>query len=288
MMLVRKSIISVAYSLMPCVSADQTPTPTRFIRNCEEVGLFQDLQNVNPFDEYFKKAVESVKTGGTLEVPETNSDDTLHTPHILPHIEENQKKNNVNTSQDDNNSRSNEFILNSVIPIENVCTNESNGKECDITPVIVIDDESDNENDVKKRIKEALQNKEKQRIEKENFTNSARNNTISVVPFQNLTVKEKEKPKTVIDKGKCSPTDDNKEKIREMNRAAQIRCRKRKQIRWKEMEEEILILKDENKRLKMENYNLQCQLLQVQKTVDSNKGKNYSNLFYSCVLCCLL
>lgn len=31
------------------VIADETPTPTRFIRNCEEVGLFQDL-NVNPFD----------------------------------------------------------------------------------------------------------------------------------------------------------------------------------------------------------------------------------------------
>ncbi len=30
------------------ISADETPTPTRFIRNCEEVGLFQDLQNVNP------------------------------------------------------------------------------------------------------------------------------------------------------------------------------------------------------------------------------------------------
>ncbi|KAG8245398.1 Alcohol O-acetyltransferase, partial [Homalodisca vitripennis] len=42
---------------------DQTPTPTRFIRNCEEVGLFQDLQNVNPFEETFRKAVESGKTG---------------------------------------------------------------------------------------------------------------------------------------------------------------------------------------------------------------------------------
>lgn len=38
---------------------DETPTPTRFIRNCEEVGLFQDLQNVNPFDEVFKKAAGS-------------------------------------------------------------------------------------------------------------------------------------------------------------------------------------------------------------------------------------
>jgi hypothetical protein len=44
-------------------SADQTPTPTRFIRNCEEVGLFQDLQNVNPFEETFRKAVEASKTG---------------------------------------------------------------------------------------------------------------------------------------------------------------------------------------------------------------------------------
>ncbi|PSN47808.1 Cyclic AMP-dependent transcription factor ATF-2 [Blattella germanica] len=43
--------------------ADQTPTPTRFIRNCEEVGLFQDLQNVNPFEETFRKAVEAAKTG---------------------------------------------------------------------------------------------------------------------------------------------------------------------------------------------------------------------------------
>lgn len=47
-------------------SADQTPTPTRFIRNCEEVGLFQDLQNVNPFEETFRKAIEDSKAGITL------------------------------------------------------------------------------------------------------------------------------------------------------------------------------------------------------------------------------
>lgn len=66
--------------------ADQTPTPTRFIRNCEEVGLFQDLQNVNPFEETFRRAVESGNTG-TLTVSEAGiTDDTLHTPHIFPHI----------------------------------------------------------------------------------------------------------------------------------------------------------------------------------------------------------
>ncbi|KAK2580448.1 hypothetical protein KPH14_006191 [Odynerus spinipes] len=67
--------------------ADQTPTPTRFIRNCEEVGLFQDLQNVNPFEETFRRAVEERNTG-TLTVPGEmeSTDDTLHTPHIFPHI----------------------------------------------------------------------------------------------------------------------------------------------------------------------------------------------------------
>ncbi|GAB6032112.1 Cyclic AMP-responsive element-binding protein 5, variant 2 [Chamberlinius hualienensis] len=65
---------------------DQTPTPTRFIRNCEEVGLFQDLQSVNPFEEHFRKAAESVKMGhpplsGTLQVPQDG--DILNTPSVL-------------------------------------------------------------------------------------------------------------------------------------------------------------------------------------------------------------
>lgn len=45
------------------ILADQTPTPTRFIKYGEEVGLFQDLQNVNPFEEQFKKATYAVKMG---------------------------------------------------------------------------------------------------------------------------------------------------------------------------------------------------------------------------------
>ncbi|XP_015591409.1 cyclic AMP-dependent transcription factor ATF-2 [Cephus cinctus] len=73
--------------------ADQTPTPTRFIRNCEEVGLFQDLQNVNPFEETFRRAVEAGKSG-SLTVPEVGiSDDTLHTPHVFPHISDVQQTN---------------------------------------------------------------------------------------------------------------------------------------------------------------------------------------------------
>ena len=38
---------------------DQTPTPTNFLRDCESMGLFQDLPlaTKNPFDESFRKAV---------------------------------------------------------------------------------------------------------------------------------------------------------------------------------------------------------------------------------------
>lgn len=99
-------------------SSDQTPTPTRFIRNCEEVGLFQDLQNVNPFDETFKKAAELVKSG-SLHIPVASTDDTLHTPHILPHtIEEHSDKFVISrvSSLDEEllklNHRDNEVIVN--------------------------------------------------------------------------------------------------------------------------------------------------------------------------------
>lgn len=40
--------------------ADQTPTPTKFLRNCEEMGLFHELSK-NPFEEAFKKASEDSK-----------------------------------------------------------------------------------------------------------------------------------------------------------------------------------------------------------------------------------
>ncbi|KAJ3592729.1 hypothetical protein NHX12_007856 [Muraenolepis orangiensis] len=38
------------------IVADQTPTPTRFLKNCEEVGLFNEL--ASPFEHDFRKASE--------------------------------------------------------------------------------------------------------------------------------------------------------------------------------------------------------------------------------------
>ncbi|KAK2187359.1 hypothetical protein NP493_168g01024 [Ridgeia piscesae] len=49
--------------------ADQTPTPTRFLRNCEEIGLFSELKS-NPFEEAFKKASEFIGPDGkSVEQP---------------------------------------------------------------------------------------------------------------------------------------------------------------------------------------------------------------------------
>ncbi|KAJ8684474.1 hypothetical protein QAD02_020266 [Eretmocerus hayati] len=67
---------------------DQTPTPTRFIRNCDEVGLFQDLPNDNPFEETFRQAVESGKNDIQAVPMDRNNDDSLHTPKVFPHIVE--------------------------------------------------------------------------------------------------------------------------------------------------------------------------------------------------------
>ncbi|NXJ64930.1 CREB5 protein, partial [Rostratula benghalensis] len=43
-------------SLPPVIFSDQTPTPTRFLKNCEEVGLFSDIDC--SLEHEFRKAQE--------------------------------------------------------------------------------------------------------------------------------------------------------------------------------------------------------------------------------------
>lgn len=96
----KKNVIIRSLSVL---SVDQTPTPTRLIRNCEEVGLFDDLQQVNPFDETFRRAAEAnfvgdrsapcdstkpkLTTQTTLEALTLHNEETLHTPNVLPYSE---------------------------------------------------------------------------------------------------------------------------------------------------------------------------------------------------------
>lgn len=60
------------------------------MNNCEELRVFDDLQNINPFDEGFRRAVEDGSNGiardlCSLDTP--SNQDTLHTPQILTHFE---------------------------------------------------------------------------------------------------------------------------------------------------------------------------------------------------------
>lgn len=48
--------LSKNHSLLVCVPTDQTPTPTRFLQNCEEVGLFKEIE------EEFLQAEEEEKS----------------------------------------------------------------------------------------------------------------------------------------------------------------------------------------------------------------------------------
>jgi hypothetical protein len=72
------------------ILADQTPTPTRLLNNCEELRVFDDLQNINPFEEGFRRAVEDNTSGDIRDcnlLTTTSNQDTLHTPQILPQFE---------------------------------------------------------------------------------------------------------------------------------------------------------------------------------------------------------
>ncbi|XP_052804077.1 cyclic AMP-dependent transcription factor ATF-2-like [Mya arenaria] len=75
--------------LSPGLFTDQTPTPTKFLRNCEELGLFQELAQKNPFDDSFKKAMDDPPTSQSHDshphsVAETETLDTPQPP--LPKI----------------------------------------------------------------------------------------------------------------------------------------------------------------------------------------------------------
>lgn len=59
---------------MPSFTGDQTPTPTKFLKNCEELGLFQEFTR-NPFDEEFAKVAEQeTSTAPTGESTEETGD----------------------------------------------------------------------------------------------------------------------------------------------------------------------------------------------------------------------
>ncbi|KAJ8260342.1 hypothetical protein GJAV_G00179860 [Gymnothorax javanicus] len=55
------------------IIADQTPTPTRFLKNCEEVGLFSEL--ASSFEQEFRKAQEDDDNGSSNKTSKTTVSD---------------------------------------------------------------------------------------------------------------------------------------------------------------------------------------------------------------------
>ncbi|KAF7277899.1 hypothetical protein GWI33_009151 [Rhynchophorus ferrugineus] len=204
-------LLNLEFSKNP--ATDETPTPTRLIRNCEEVGLFQDLQIVNPFDEIFKHAVEN--PSASSQVPVTCSDDTLHTPQIYPNLED---SSNINNTAE-------------VYSLNNVMSTDNDDIENDL--VIVLDSEEDTGKDPNKS-SESMKDKIKTALIKK------ANGLIAPVPLNKLKEPQKNATKEV------TPIVLHR---RERNRASANRCRKKKQKQMHEMKMENVHLKVENKQL---------------------------------------
>lgn len=77
---------------------DQTPTPTRFLRQCEEVGLFQEI-SLNPFDEQFRRASLLRSQHSVTEVIGGGPGESLDTPRVLPPVDSDETISS--TSRDD-------------------------------------------------------------------------------------------------------------------------------------------------------------------------------------------
>lgn len=242
------------------------------------MGLFQDLQNVNPFDETFKKAVEHVKSG-TLHIPEPSSDDTLHTPHIFPHIEANNHC--IKFIEHDIKNQAHEFIINTIPAIKTdlIDKNGSGNQDCDrnstltnndIEMLILTDEDIDaskkirlelpkTTEDIKQKIKTALKNK----LKSEGSTDS----TSPTIKIAYLRINEDDNKMKANQKHfngeKKRPKKSNElsdiEKKRALNRAAQLRSRTRKKIWANMMDKELNTLKTENKKLVFENQYLKTE-----------------------------
>jgi hypothetical protein len=89
---------------------DETPTPTRFFRNCEEVGLFQDLQSVNPFDEQFTKAASSASASAADANVPFDFSDAIVSSSTTTTVNNSTITNSRNNSSSNNNNGSSSDI----------------------------------------------------------------------------------------------------------------------------------------------------------------------------------
>lgn len=152
-----------------------------------------------------------------------NTDDTtLHTPHIFPTDEDMPSKySSIQTKEDDD-----DFTLSDTLVVDLETNNLTSTHTSSVN--VVVERKNVNLSTIRSKIKTKL---------KENDDN-----------VEEMEVSTKSNGKN----DKKTELTEIRDRIREMNRMAQIRCRKRKQVRISNMEQENKILRDENRKLKSE------------------------------------
>lgn len=243
------------------------------------MGLFQDLQNVNPFDETFRNAVELGKKG-LLAIPSASNEDSLHTPHILPHLEQS-KQSSVPVAATDSDMEVLSF----------------NDSTCDTNPIsLITSDKSDssplslvlNNSVIKpvppltssdKSVKLKLQQIFRQKAAKTTKTINTSNkqvvvnsattvllNTPTLIAALNTIPSPKVLGKSSCNNSNKRVSNENLERKREVNRAAQTRSRVKKKMIQNQMEKEMQKLKAGKRELFLENKRLRQEIITL-KTV---------------------
>lgn len=281
------------FYISPFSLSDQTPTPTRFIRNCEEVGLFQDLQNVNPFDETFRNAVE-FGNKGLLAVPTTSNEDSLHTPHILPHLEQAKHSNAIpvttNTDSDIEVLSFNDSECDNANPISLITSDKNKSNPLSLVKGNVLNDtvikpasplvfNSGSDKFVKLKLKQIFRKKATEttkaigipnkQLEIAPIVNGATTillNTPTLIAASNSILRRKVLGKSSCDNSNKQVSNENLERKREVNRAAQTRSRVKKKMIQNQMEKEMRELKAGKRELFLENKRLRQEIITL-KTV---------------------
>ncbi|KAG7171473.1 Cyclic AMP-dependent transcription factor ATF-2-like [Homarus americanus] len=118
----------------------QTPTPTRFLRQCEEVGLFQEI-NLNPFDEQFRRASLLRSHHSLTEALGGNGGESLDTPRVLPPVDSDETISS--TSRDDVSVTSTTAMTTATITTSSISASRLQTTTSGCTPPQVIEVEGD-------------------------------------------------------------------------------------------------------------------------------------------------
>lgn len=224
-------------------STPKTPTPTRtvdrLLRNCDAIGLFDELKHVNPFDETFRKAVENkdaLPSNAPLKGLTLTPEDELNTPQYPTLLKEGTRSVEKATNKDEQRVKQTKLKYRSLIK------QKTEVKKSAIRPILP--KPVPQSHSAKEKLKAfILKDLSPVIVEKTNSVSSNNKDKSSIV---RVSVKQQRK---------CN-------KPTESNREAAKRYRERVKLLQQQLEEDNLRLRRENSELIKENTALKKQLKQ--------------------------